>query len=156
MNETLDLNTLLSYHKQEASEELAYITVIFTVILGILGYIGSAKKIEPLVRITISVIFSIFLFTFISALVSSLRIHHALHEEIRNYTVSHPGMFVDNEKSKLFTELSKPVKQHHPLGVIWMGTGLGIIVILGLLTLGEGKVFSFPGARKKYKQKDVN
>jgi hypothetical protein len=152
MEETLDLSTLLSYHKQEAAEELAYITVIFTVILGILGYIGSAKKIEPQVRVTISVIFAIFLFTFISALVNSLRIHNALHEEIRNYTVLHPKMFIYQEKSKLYLTLSKVVKPHHPFGIIWMGAGLGAIVILGLLTLGEGKIFSFPRISKSRKR----
>jgi hypothetical protein len=152
MKETLDLSTLLSYHKQEAAEELAYITVIFTVVLGILGYIGSAKKIEPQVRITISVIFAIFMITFISALASSLQVHNAIHEEIRNFTVLHPEMFIGNEKSKLHIVLSKVVKAHHPFGVIWMGAGLGAIVILGLLTLGDGKIFSFRRASKNLKR----
>jgi hypothetical protein len=140
---TLDLSTLLSYHKQESSEELTYLTIIFTGILGILGYIGSARRIEPQVRIVISVIFSIFLATFTSALVGSVHIHNALHAEISKYAALHPELFIDGQHSDLYTVLTA-MKPTQPFAVVLAAAGLGITVIAGLLTIGEGSVFGFP------------
>jgi hypothetical protein len=138
----LDLSTLLSYHKQEGSEELTYFTIIFTGILGILGYIGSARRIEPQVRIAVAIIFSIFLASFTSALVGSLHIHNALHAEISKHVGLHPELFIDGQKSELYNVLTE-LKPIQPGGVILLAAGLGITVVMGLLTIGEGRVFSF-------------
>jgi hypothetical protein len=138
----IDFSTLLSYHKQEASEELTYLAIIYTAILGILGYIGSASRIEPQVRIGISIIFSIFLYTFMLAVVSSMAIHDALHEEIRNYVLLHPDQFINGQKSNLYLTLTRELQPHHSFSIVLMGIGLGLMVVLGLLTIGNGKVFS--------------
>lgn len=139
---TLDLSTLLSYHKQESSEELTYLTIIFTGILGILGYIGSARRIEPQVRIAIAIIFSIFLAMFTSALIGSIHIHNALHAEISKYVGLHPELFIDAQNSELYGVLTK-MEPTEPFAVVLAAVGLGITVIVGLLTIGEGRVFSF-------------
>ena len=143
----MDIDTLIAFHKQEASEELTYITIIFTVILGVLGYIGSVKHLGRGIRICISLIFSIFLVTFLLALAGSLEIHNALHEEIRNYAITNPTKFINGEKSMLYITLSK-MKLHQNLLIIWMGVGLGLMVILGILTYGEGRLFTLRKTRK--------
>lgn len=149
---TLDLSTLLSYHKQESSEELTYLTIIFTGILGILGYIGSARRIEPQVRIVISIIFSVFLTSFTAALVGSVKIHNALHAEISKYAGLHPELFIDGQHSDLYAVLTD-MQPTQPFAVVLAAVGLGITVIVGLLTIGEGKVFSFPRiVRRKQKR----
>ena len=150
---TLDLSTLLSYHKQESSEELTYLTIIFTGILGILGYIGSARRIEPQVRIAIAIIFSIFLAMFTSALIGSVHIHNALHAEISKYASLHQELFIDGQHSDLYAVLTD-MKPTQPFAVVLAAMGLGITVIIGLLTIGEGRVFSFPRVIRR-KQKRV-
>ncbi|MFT3794419.1 hypothetical protein [Flavobacterium sp.] len=139
----MDIGTLISYHKQEAAEGLSYIILIFSVILGLLGYIGSAKKIDANVRIVLVIVFSIFLTLFVSSLVDSMIIHDALHEEIRNFAAKNPGEFINGEQSKLYLALTDHMQPHHIPSIVLMGAGLGIVVNLGLLTIGEGKVFSF-------------
>jgi hypothetical protein len=153
----LDFNTLFSYHKQEVSEELTYLTLIYTIILGILGYIGAARKIEPQVRIFISVIFTIFLINILFALNNSLKIHNALHDEIKSVIALHPGAFANGEKSRLYIELSQEGEVYSSVQILWMGIGLWIAVVLGTLTIGEGKVFSFQRLiRPKKRNKRVN
>jgi hypothetical protein len=43
----------------------------------------------------------------------------------------------------------KEIKSHNSFQIVWMILGLGIIVNIGLLTLGEGKVLSFPKIIKR-------
>lgn len=145
----LSFETLLTYHNKEASEELTYLTIIFSVIFGILGYVGSAKRIEPQVRIVIIIVFSIFMYTFTSAFFNSLKIHDALHAEIRNYVETNPKDFINEKKSALYICLMSEMKPHNSFLFILMSLGLGIIVNIGLLTLGQGKVFSFPNVLKR-------
>ncbi len=38
MADMLDFNSLVQFHKLQSGEELTYVTIVFTVILGILGY----------------------------------------------------------------------------------------------------------------------
>jgi hypothetical protein len=148
----MNIDTLLSYHKEEASEELAYLTIIYSAVFGILGYLGSARKIYPQVRIVICVMFSIFLFTFISAFLDSLEIHDALHVEIRNYFALHPSDFIGQEQSRLYKCLMEKMVPHDHDHIILMSFGLGTILNLGLLTIGEGRVFSMTNYfRKKNK-----
>lgn len=139
---TLSLDVLLSFHKQESSEELTYLTIIYTAVLGLLGYIGSAQRIAPQVRICISVIFSIFLTSFTAVLLGSVRMHSALHTEISNYTKLHPQEFIGAEKSALFIAMSD-LKPFSTSEIIIAAIALGTMVIVGLLTIGEGRVFSF-------------
>jgi hypothetical protein len=85
----LNFETLITFHKQEGSDHLIYLTIIFSVIFGILGYVGSAKRIKPQVRIVILFVFSVFIYISTSSFLSSLEIHDALHIEIRNHVKSH-------------------------------------------------------------------
>src|SRR5687768_14474758 len=61
---TLEFDTLVQFHKQEGAEELTYITIIFTVALGLLGYLGSAHHVDKWARIILAIGFVLFQLTF--------------------------------------------------------------------------------------------
>jgi len=86
------------------------------------------------------------------ALVGSLQVHDALHDEIRNFTSSHPEMFIERENSKLYIALVKSTRAHYNGSHHLDGNRVGLVVIVGLLTLGEGKLFAFPKLRRKTKR----
>jgi hypothetical protein len=137
----MDFATLVSYHKQEGAEEMAYVTIIFTVVLGIFGYLGSAKRITKPVRLIVAGVFTVFLFSFSSSLLGSLDIHSAIHQEIRDHIERHPEEFELGTESRLYKTLLEHMVPHERRFVLVASIGLGIIVVAGLLAMGEGRVF---------------
>ena len=147
--ETLDFDVLISYHKQEASEEMAYITIIFTVILGLLGYLGTAKRITKAARVIIAITFSSFYFVFNKALFNSLEIHRAIHIEIKNHVQLHPENFIGGKKSVLYHALIKHMEPQESNSIIIWAILLGLVLLIGILTIGQNGIFSLNRKRNQ-------
>ena len=78
----LDFPTLLNYHKQEAAEEMSYITTFITVLLGIIGYLGAVKSISLKARMAFVIVFLFFSFAIYQSVSGGLKMHDAIHSEI--------------------------------------------------------------------------
>ena len=83
---------LLSLHKAEAAEGMAYFTAYSAVVLGILGYLGAVKNIVPKARIGIAVVFALFAALLIYAMQGPYAMHEAIHEEIDSYVSESPEL----------------------------------------------------------------
>lgn len=148
----MDIGTLLSYHKAEGSEETTYISIFLTVLLALFGYVGGAKKIDKSVRWILSLLFLVFSFFIISSIHGSMKIHDALHEEIKLYAKQNPTEFIkgNSDNSRLYQEFIK--LEDHPKSLIYIcGIILTIVMILGLLSIGEGKVIDFKKLIRRFK-----
>ncbi len=140
--DNLTFEVLTNYHKQEGVEEMAYLSIIFSVILGLLGYFGTASKITKVTRGGIITIFVIFYATLISAFLDSMTIHNALHVEIRNYISGHKDIFVNLNDNGLYMTLDKHLDPQ-PIGLyIFFAIGLGLAVTIALLAIGDDPILT--------------
>jgi hypothetical protein len=125
---------------------MAYVTIIFAVILGLLGYLGSAKRINLLVRTILSLVFAAFLAVMMMALNGSMKFHNALHLEISQMAEDHPEYFDRNTESELYQVLTTHLHENDPEKYIYMAIVLGLVVVAGIMTIGEGSII--PSERK--------
>lgn len=135
----LTFEALVNFHKQEGQEELAYLTILFTVIIGIIGFLGSAQKIEKRARVLILLFYVGLHFTMTMSFLESMKIHSAIHDEIAAFVQYNPHIFMDEEKSSLFKELSK--MHGHKIGSMAVGSYLLLsFMIISILSLGPNRI----------------
>ncbi|WP_422359945.1 hypothetical protein [Reichenbachiella sp.] len=102
--EKIDFNTLLAYHKQHGSEELAMISIMFTLVLGILALIGSIK-LELKVRRSLALVFGVIYGVLLTTVIFSFQTHNAIHSEIHDFLQLHTNYFTNGVKSDLYRKL---------------------------------------------------
>ncbi|MCD6010414.1 MAG: hypothetical protein K0Q79_276 [Flavipsychrobacter sp.] len=144
--EQLTFEVLSNYHKQEGVEEMAYLSIIFTVIFGLFGYFGTANKITKVTRYLIVATFVVFYATLVSAFLDSMKIHDALHTEIRDYISIHPEIFVNRSDRGLHHALTNHLKGQPIVLYTVFAIGLGLAIVFALLAIGDDPVL---GRRKK-------
>ena len=138
----LTFEVLVNYHKQEGQEELAYLTILFTVIVGIIGFLGSTQRIQKSARILILFFYIGLHFSMVSSFLGSMKIHSALHEEIAIYVKANPGIFLNGEESPLYNEL-KEFHGHDIKKMAIAGYSLLIFMILSILSLGPNRIINW-------------
>ena len=146
----LSFETLVSFHKQEGQEAMAYLTVLYTVIIGILGYLGTATRVERSARYLILFFYTGLHLSMITAFFGSMRIHNALHEEIRYFTQANKEVFYNfNEDGidSLYTVLSG-MKGHDLTLMIVAAILMYIIVALCILSIGHNKILHWQRINK--------
>ncbi|AUP80854.1 hypothetical protein [Flavivirga eckloniae] len=148
----ISIETLISYHKQEGIEELTYLTILFTVIIGIIGYLGTAQRIEKSARLLILLFYTGLHFAMVMSFLESMKIHSALHEEIRIYVEENPLVFYKGEKSPLFNVL-KTIEPHNLNNMRIAGYLLLAFVVLSILSVGENRILHWSWLVKKRKPK---
>jgi hypothetical protein len=144
----LSFDSLVSFHKQESSEEMTYVTIVFTIVLGVLAFVGSANSIGKMARIVLAVTVTITLLYFAVVLLASLRIHDALHVEIMEYAKKNPDVFIKGTDSKLYQALTDLEISSKP-GVIAGFLGIWSVTLLAILFMGNG---GFKISWKKFRQ----
>jgi len=142
----ISFDTLISFHKQEGQEELAYLTILFTVIIGIIGFLGSAKKIDRSARFLILLFYVGLHFTMVSAFLGSMKVHSALHQEIKIYAENHPHEF---SKESPLIEVLKTFEPHNAANMEIAGYVLLVFVVLCILSVGENKFIDSSWLSKK-------
>ncbi len=134
----LTFDALVAYYKAEGQEELAYLTILFTVIIGIIGYLGSAEQVARSARLLILGFYMGLHFTMVLSFMKSIEVHSAIHEEIAAYAKANKDKFYGGEESHLYKRL---IKLHaHP--TLWMqvgGAGLLVFAILAILSVGNNR-----------------
>jgi len=140
----LPLGELLKIHKMEATEGFTVITVYSVVVFGLLGFIGSPRRIHIPVRIAMSIAFILFSIMSLAALVGTLELHSAIHLEISERIMSQPSLVTTEALRSQLSSLSR-----QPIGIV---TGANIIfnllVVLGILSIGDG------GLIEKYRKEN--
>ncbi len=149
----IDFDTLVSYHKMEGQEELAYLTILFTVIIGIIGYLGSAKKIDRSARFLILLFYIGLHFTMVESFLGSMKAHNALHQEISMYVQQNTGEF---QKGSPLVEVLKTLKPHNIDNMRVAGYLLLVFVVLCILSVGENKFLDSSWLNKKRKAKPLS
>ncbi len=135
----IPFEALISFHKQEGQEAMAYLTILFTIILGIIGYLGSAQKIERSARILILIFYSLLHITLVTSFLGSIRMHSAIHTEISNYAKKNPKLFIGGEESTLYNKLI--ALDQHPIELMTFGGYLILaFVIICILGIGENSI----------------
>ncbi len=135
----LTFEALINYHKMEGQEEIAYLAIMFTVIIGIIGYLGSAQKVEKSARILILLFYIGFHFAMVSSFLASMKIHGAIHKEIATYVIENPEIFNKGTRSCLYNEL-KEMKPHNVGRMELAGHLLLVFMILCILSLGSNSI----------------
>jgi len=138
----ISFETLVSFHKQEGQEELAYLTILFTVIVGIIGYLGTAQKIDKSARILIFFFYIGLHLSMVGAFLDSMKIHSALHLEISCYVQQHPDAFIDGEDSLLYQALES-LEKHDTKKMAFGGYALLCFMTLCVLSVGENSILSW-------------
>ncbi len=144
----LDFGTLISYHKQEAAEALTYGVITLTIIFGLLSYIGSAKFISKAIRVILAFVFFVAHISLLQASLGSIKMYDAIHEEIKFHVATYPDSFIKGSESRLYcilNDLSDPPTIGIKIGYYV----LGVLIVLAILTIGEGKVCLFTVKPKK-------
>ncbi len=144
----ITFETLVSYHKQEGQEELAYLTILFTVIIGIIGFLGSAQKIDRNARFLILLFYVGIHFTLVSSFIGSMRIHSALHQEIKIYVEANAKEF---QKESPLVEVLKTLEPHNENNMKIASYLLLVFVVLCILSVGENKFLDSSWLSKKAK-----
>lgn len=144
----IPFETLISFHKQEGQEELAYLTILFTIVIGIIGYLGSAQKIERSARVLILLFYIGLHFAMVTSFLDSMKMHSALHQEIKVHVVSNPKIFYNKTKSPLYIELSS-LEKHDTTLMSIAGYSLLIFVVLCILSIGNNSIIKILRINRK-------
>lgn len=145
----MEFNDLLSFHRNQESTELTLLGLIFTVSLALLSLFGSNNRIAPAARFLIAFVYASFMTTVLWSLNDSFKVHNALHLHLRSAATNDPDLFsVGGNAVKGAGSLTEVfANQFNALPTPWLlfgGTLLGLIVLLVILALGDGKVISLP------------
>ena len=135
--EPLDIDVLINYHKMEASEEMTYMTILISVIIVLIGYLGTAPRVRRGARILMLVIYSVLHYSLVTPFMGSMRFHNALHVEIRTYAEK----LCPDPKAHQCSELYKEILNHmKPKEAVRYQVGwwlLYSLVFLSLLSIGN-------------------
>jgi len=142
----ISFDTLVSFHKLEGQEELTYLTILFTVIVGIIGFLGSAQKIDRSARFLILLFYVGLHFTMVSSFLGSMEVHSALHKEIKMYAENHPHEFL---KESPLLDVLKTLEPHNTANMKIAGYLLLVFVVLCILSVGENKFLDSSWLSKK-------
>ena len=144
---------LSNYHKQEGVEELAYLTILFTLIAGIIGYLGSAENVRKKSRWVILVLYFGVHSAMVSSFLSSMEVHSALHVEIHHHVSTNPTLFYPIEEG-----LNDALLIHmHPQDIAYMRlAGYALLVLISLAILGFGKNSYFDKVVELFRGKTGN
>ena len=104
------------------------------------------RKVDKSVRIILSFLYMVFSFFITTSVIGSIEMHDAVHQEISEYATEHPQAFVYKESSRLRKEF---VELHdHPIFLAEIsGSVITLLMVIGLLSIGEGKVIDFRKSR---------
>ena len=136
---SLPFEALVNFHKQEGAEEMTYITIVFTIVLGILAFISSASNVRKWSRVILAVTFTFTLLFFTSAVLGSLKIHNALHLEIKNHVIQNPHSFINGVDSPLYKELSNLHENNATRAAIGF-VCIWLVTVLAILFVGNGSL----------------
>ena len=134
--EPVSLDALLQIHKQEGAEGLADIAVYFAVVVGILGLLGAARKVDMPARIALAIAFGFFAAGIMSSLTASMKMHSAFHVEISKRIEWQPDLVVTEE-------LEQQLRGLRPLpaaAMKWTYVVFNIFMLAAVLLLGEGNL----------------
>lgn len=147
----MPIEALLNFHKQEGQESLAYITILFTIILGIIGYLGTAQKVQQSARILILVFYSCMHIVIIYSFFGSMEMHGAIHEELSLYAKEHPDLFIEGEDSSLYDKLIS-LEGNHPIKLM-RGAGIGLLafVMICILSLGDRPILNWDWVDRRFR-----
>lgn len=137
--QAISFEILANYHKQEGQEALTYLTILFTVIIGIIGFLGSAQRIEKTARVLILFFYIGLHFSMTTSFLASMRIHSAIHKEIAIFVTHNPEIFQQQSKSPLYIELSK-LHGHDILYMKIAGYALLLFMALCILSVGPNRI----------------
>lgn len=143
----ISFDTLISYHKQEATEELTYITILFTVIVGIIGYLGTASKVERSSRILILLFYSGLHYMLMGSLAGSLKIHSALHNEISLFVRHHSEIFILGRRSELYHAIHH-LREFEITDLNIIGYTLLAFMIICILGIGDNSILDWKKLKK--------
>lgn len=136
----LSFDTLISYHKQEGIEELTYLTILFTVIIGIIGFLGTASRVEKSARILMLLFYIGLHISMMFSFLGSMKIHDALHQEIKKHVLQNPNLFIDGKESPLYSVLKENMVVHDLNLMTFAGYFLLVFVIISVLSIGQNRL----------------
>jgi len=145
----LSFEILANYHKQEGQEALAYLTILFTVIIGIIGFLGSAQKVEKSARILILLFYIGLHFAMVTSFLASMKVHSAIHEEIAIYVKENPGIFYSKKDASLYDVLSD-MHGHDIKRMEIASYGLLVFTSLCILSIGTNRILHWTWIEKLF------
>lgn len=147
----LSFEILTNLHKLEGQEALTYLTILFTVVIGIIGFLGSTQRIEKSARMLILFFYTGLHLTMVTSFIASMKMHSAIHEEIAIYVTNNSKIFIEDSESALFIELSNL----HPHNIVLMevaGYLLLIFMILCILSIGPNSMLNWTKFERIFKK----
>lgn len=144
----LGLGELMTLHRNQESTELTLLGLAFTVSLGLISLVGSGRRILPIARVLIAVVYAGFMASMLWSVKDSLQIHSALHDQMKKVAAHEKSLFeVGGVVDECEGTLAYVFKhQFKPMPIPWLlagGTVLSVLVLLGVLSMGEGHVLTF-------------
>lgn len=148
----LTFEALANIHKMEAQEEIAYLAILFTVIVGIIGFLGSAQKIEKSARILMLLFYMGLHVVLVRSFFGSIKVHSAIHKELAIYTKSHPDIFQKGICSPLYTEVK--AFHGHPEDEMKVANILLLVFVsITILSIGSNPLIDWKKIQLYYKKK---
>ncbi len=141
--QTLGFDVLTSYHKAEASEELTYLSILITVAVGIIGYLGAAPRVSLLARLLLLAIYVVIHQAMMGSLLATIKIHSAIHQEIKDYVLANSNKFIGGVDSALYQALVEGMKPH-PLLSMELGSQVFMLIMaFVILFVGKNSLYEY-------------